>query len=330
MADPVVHITNGLPDSGTGNITTLGQTLVDGANATLGITTGAAVSTDATGTLQQYLRGLVKLFTTATFKAASTAPTAADPALVVAISPNGQNVNGRKDPVNAAPVVDALATDQTSSRVDAAASTNATNLKASAGSVLNIDIFNVAAYSVFLKLYNKASAPTLSLATPVNSGFSTTSTGGSLAQSTTYYYRVSATNANGETLASTETSQVVGASGTATNTVTVNWGAVTGATGYRIYGRSTGAELFIAAVGAVTTYTDTGAITPSGALPSANTTADTPAWTIPIAAGAGFSRSFPKGKFFGTGISYAITKLQADSDTTALTAHDATGVIDWV
>lgn len=60
MADPVVHLTNGVPDSGTGNVTTLGETLTDGANATLGITTGAAVITDATGTLQQYLRGLVK------------------------------------------------------------------------------------------------------------------------------------------------------------------------------------------------------------------------------------------------------------------------------
>ena len=61
MADPVVHITAGLPDSGTGNITTLGQTLLDGANATHGVTTGAAVITDAAGTFQQYLRGIVKL-----------------------------------------------------------------------------------------------------------------------------------------------------------------------------------------------------------------------------------------------------------------------------
>lgn len=117
MADPVVHITAGVPDSGTGNITTLGQTLLDGANitigaktdakstatdttaasgisiwkqisasvqllvfgagtaaaaqrttlasddpavATLGTVSGAAVITDANGTLQQYLRGLVK------------------------------------------------------------------------------------------------------------------------------------------------------------------------------------------------------------------------------------------------------------------------------
>jgi hypothetical protein len=61
MADPVVSITNGVPTSGTGTITTLGQTLVDGANATLGVTTGTAVTTNASGTLQQYLRGIVSL-----------------------------------------------------------------------------------------------------------------------------------------------------------------------------------------------------------------------------------------------------------------------------
>ncbi|MBU2051196.1 MAG: hypothetical protein KKH61_19785 [Gammaproteobacteria bacterium] len=39
--------------------------MVDGSDLTQGVTTGAAVITDATGTLQQYLRGLVKLATTA-------------------------------------------------------------------------------------------------------------------------------------------------------------------------------------------------------------------------------------------------------------------------
>lgn len=108
------------------------------------------------------------------------------------------------------------------------------------------------------------------LSTPTNAAFSTAGTGGSLVPAT-YYYRVSALSATGETLASTETSQVVGA-GTNTNTVTVNWGAVSNATGYKVYGRTTGAELLIATVGAVTTYIDTGAITPAGALPAANTT----------------------------------------------------------
>lgn len=39
--------------------------LVDGADLTQGVTTGAGVITDAAGTIQQYLRGLVKLATTA-------------------------------------------------------------------------------------------------------------------------------------------------------------------------------------------------------------------------------------------------------------------------
>lgn len=117
-----------------------------------------------------------------------------------------------------------------------------------------------------------------SLATPTNAAFSTADTGGSLAAGT-YYYRVSALNAEGESLASAETSQVV-PPGTSTNKVTVNWGAVTGATGYKVYGRDTGAELLIATVGAVTTYEELGAITPAGALPAANTaTARTPVTT---------------------------------------------------
>lgn len=107
---------------------------------------------------------------------------------------------------------------------------------------------------------------------PTADTFATAATGGTLTDSTTYYYRVSAINAVGETTAFAEQSQATG-TGTDENTVTVNWLAVTGATGYRVYGRDTGAELLLAEVGAVLTYVDDGSITPDGALPSANTTA---------------------------------------------------------
>jgi hypothetical protein len=111
---------------------------------------------------------------------------------------------------------------------------------------------------------------TVAAATPVNSAFSTSSTGGSLVPGT-YYYRIVAVTAGGATLPSTETSQVVPA-GTNTNTVTVNWGPVFGATAYQIYGRTTGAEQLIATVSStVLTYVDTGAITPSGIMPSQHT-----------------------------------------------------------
>jgi hypothetical protein len=173
-----------------------------------------------------------------TIKAASTAPLATDPALVVAISPNGQNSNGQAAMSGSLPVV--IASNQTaipvsgavssspkstsngttSSRVVSAASTNATNLKTSAGTIAQVDLFNVAAYDVFLKFYNKASAPTV---------------------------------------------------GT-----------------------------------------------------------DTPVWTIPIKTGTGYSNGFIFGKYFSTGISFAITKLQADSDTTVIAAGDVTGSIDWI
>lgn len=42
----------------------------------------------------------------------------------------------------------------------AAASDNATSLKGSAGQVYDVDIFNNAAYPVYVKLYNKATSPT--------------------------------------------------------------------------------------------------------------------------------------------------------------------------
>ncbi len=114
-------------------------------------------------------------------------------------------------------------------------------------------------------------ANTTALATPVFSSISNSTVGGTLADSTQYCYRVSATNAVGETLSFAEHCNITGV-GTGANTVTVNWTAVTGATGYRIYGRTTGGELFMTAVGAVTTFTDDGTLLPAGALPGANTT----------------------------------------------------------
>lgn len=110
--------------------------------------------------------------------------------------------------------------------------------------------------------------PTGVVATPFASG-------GTLA-SATYGYRISAINAFGETLASATTSAVVTGP---TGRVDLSWSAVVpteGAspvTGYKVYGRTGGSELLLTTTGAgVTTYSDTGSATPSGALPVANTT----------------------------------------------------------
>jgi hypothetical protein len=124
-------------------------------------------------------------------------------------------------------------------------------------------------YTVDQAIVIRVRAETPTLATPVNTAF--TQGTGTLAAGT-YYYRVSALNDIGETLASPETNFTI-----PINTgVNVNWGAVTGATSYKVYGRSTGAELLIATVTGATTYLDNGSVvTPAGALPTVNTTGTT-------------------------------------------------------
>ncbi len=106
------------------------------------------------------------------------------------------------------------------------------------------------------------------LASPGAPVLTQSGTGGTLGAAT-YSYRVSATNDYGETEAGTADDIVV-AAGT-TNRVILNWTAVPGATGYRVYGRTTGSEELIAVLGNVTTYNDTGSVTPSGDPPDANT-----------------------------------------------------------
>lgn len=66
------------------------------------------------------------------------------------------------------------------------------------------------------------------------------------------------------------------ATGGSTSAVTVNWTAVTGAEGYKVYGRTSGSELLIATItsGSTLSYVDTGAVTPAGALPGINTTGE--------------------------------------------------------
>lgn len=99
-------------------------------------------------------------------------------------------------------------------------------------------------------------------------------TGGTLPPSGSYGYRVSAVNAAGETLASTEATINYGGGGSSTRSITVAWGAVAGATGYNVYGRTISGELKMTpAPITATSFVDTGSVTPSGALPSSNTTA---------------------------------------------------------
>jgi hypothetical protein len=105
----------------------------------------------------------------------------------------------------------------------------------------------------------------------------TPSTTGGTLPAGTYNYRIAANNLNGETLAGPEAASNVTTTGT-TSSIAISWTAVPGATSYEIYGRTAGAELFIAELTA-TTYTDTGSVTPAGAMPSSNTTAGSAVYT---------------------------------------------------
>jgi hypothetical protein len=104
------------------------------------------------------------------------------------------------------------------------------------------------------------------LAVPSLPTLGTATTGGSLAAGG-YGYKVTAFNGNGETIASDE-AQITVPAGTATNTVTVTWAAVTGAAGYRVYGR--GRSPFGGLLATVTsglTFTDDGSGVPNGGAP---------------------------------------------------------------
>jgi hypothetical protein len=114
---------------------------------------------------------------------------------------------------------------------------------------------NVATQSV-----SYLSSPSGLTATPTGSG------------STVYGYRVSALNAAGETLASAEVT-CTNAAVLVTSSVynTLAWSAVSGATGYNLYGRTPGGELRILTNFQFLSYQDDGSVTPSGALPTSNT-----------------------------------------------------------
>lgn len=105
-------------------------------------------------------------------------------------------------------------------------------------------------------------------------GSSTTVSGGTLTAAT-YSYRLSAVIGAIETQASTAKTQVTTGS---VSTVIIDWTTIAasapynGATAFKIYGRSGGSELLMGTVNMpTTTFTDTGSVTPSGALPSATT-----------------------------------------------------------
>jgi len=105
-------------------------------------------------------------------------------------------------------------------------------------------------------------------------------TGGTLTGSpTTYTYKVTFVNANGETTGSLSATAVIG-SGVTTGSATISWDAPEeqGVTA-NVYGRIGGSLGLIESGITGTSWTDTGAASPGAAVPSSNTTGGTGTYT---------------------------------------------------
>ena len=84
---------------------------------------------------------------------------------VVPVNVNNANSNGRATSANSSPVVPSAA--PTTWHLIAANSTNATSVKASAATLMACQLGGVGSTPAFLKIYNKASSPTVGTDTPV-------------------------------------------------------------------------------------------------------------------------------------------------------------------
>lgn len=104
------------------------------------------------------------------------------------------------------------------------------------------------------------------IAAPLQAAATTSTTGGSLAAAT-YHYVVTALSAAGETGKSNERS--IATTGT-TSSNTISWGAVAGATSYRIYrGTAAGAQtVYYTSAAGTTSFVDTGAASTAGTPPA--------------------------------------------------------------
>jgi len=134
----------------------------------------------------------------------------------------------------------------------------------------NIDTPTLADYEAKFQMF-RDSLGTAGTAAPVITLGATSGTGGTFAPGT-YFWVVSAISATGESIVSNELTATIASNGTQV----LNWTAIVGATGYKVYrGSVSGAQnILVASLGTVVTYTDTG-IAGTVTAPPFNTTAFT-------------------------------------------------------
>jgi hypothetical protein len=145
------------------------------------VTTGQAVNVQTTNRGEQ-LVAISSGATAVAVKAASTAAATTDPSLVVSVAGANSAIkigDGTNNAAVKAASTAAAATDAsvvvnmspnmsvTASAVNSAATTNATSIKASAGTVFSITASNTGAAAAFVKFYNLATAPTVGTSTPI-------------------------------------------------------------------------------------------------------------------------------------------------------------------
>ncbi|WP_346925878.1 hypothetical protein [uncultured Arthrobacter sp.] len=140
----------------------------------------------------------------------------------------------------------------------------------------NLPVSGVTSFGtpVYIVSGSLISAPSITLG-------ATATTGGTFAAGT-YYWKVTAINVAGETIGSNEATQAIAANGTQV----LNWSAISGATGYKVYrGTAPGAQsTLVATLGTVVTYTDTGIAGTAGTVPTVNSTGDS---LLRVTGGAG-------------------------------------------
>jgi len=105
------------------------------------------------------------------------------------------------------------------------------------------------------------------LAAPTGVTATGSGTGGTLAAAT-YYYKVTAVNAQGETVGSSEVNATT--TGT-TSSVSIAWTAVTGATSYKIYKGTTTGVYTAYFTDSASPFVDTGVAGTAGTIPTSNT-----------------------------------------------------------
>lgn len=167
-----------------------------------------------------------------------------------------------------------VSTDTTTALVAAsiAAAINANTLITGYTATVNSNVVTIKArpgLGIFLNTNSPLSQVTTGGITAPGIPSLTPSTSGGTLAAATYFYKITALNAAGETVGSPEASCTTTGS---TSSVQINWAAVTGATSYKIYRGTTAGNENVFYTSATNSFLDTNGSSTGGTVPTSNTT----------------------------------------------------------